>query len=553
MARYLVCHFCFRIFFLSIHNFMRNYFAVLLTFMCSMMSSQVQFQKLYGDTISEDGFSVCRSKHEVSYVYTGRSQTPTNTNLILTKVDALGDTVWTKILTNTGFSQGRCVIATADSGYAVVGTKDNAGAQDALIIKLDKLGQVQWSHIFDLAGNFESGRSLIQCPDGSYFLLGNTSGATVSSPFLLHLGKMGNLKWSKVYTSAYDRLGEALTLTSDGAIAVTGSTKDSLTSAMNPLVFKADTASGNFIWARMSIGNNGSVFYSILQNGSNELVLAGGTQDHNVSGLRSAIFSKFSLSGTMSSFQSYNDCHTMLSYKILQRSGGGYAMAGFIMPCTASSLNAFLLQLNSNGSIASHAIYGNTLSVMTGWDLLQEGNSGFVIAGSQDNTSASPVTSDALVFRTDAAGSTGCNTYTVNLQSANFTPTFFPTSFINGSGLNGSVFIPTFNKGLKISTLCYTAVTTSADEFIMTKEEPTLYPNPFDNKVTIALSPDHIESIRVFDIQGKEIKGVAIEGNGTYTHLSLNSEGKFQSGIYLFRIKLNSGEVFNIKAVHNSE
>lgn len=529
---------------------MRNKSIALIMLLCYYLSGQVQFQKLYGDTISEDGFSICRSKHEVSYVYTGRSQTPGNSNLILTKVNAFGDTIWTKTLNSIGLTQGRHIISTLDSGYAVIGTRDISGAQDAILIKLNKQGQVQWGSSFDYLGNSESGRSIIQTADGGYFLLGNSTISNVSSPFLIRLGKSGNFKWSKIYASNYDRLAEAFTLTTDGSIAITGSTRDSLTSAMNPLVFKADTSNGNFIWARMSIGNNGSVFYSVLENNANELVLGGGTQDHNVIGIRSAIFSKFNLSGNMITFRSYNDCHSMLGYKIVQNISGGYAMTGFIMPCTATSLNAFILKLNNNGSIASHAVYGNTLSVMTGWDLVEEGNSGFVITGSLNNTLTIPASSDAFVMRTNSVGISGCNEYSVNLQSAIFTPTFFPTSFYYLSGLNSNTFLPTFKKGLKISTLCYNVVSNSINNLEINNNEPYFYPNPFQGVVKTNVLMNDIDNLQIIDSQGKVINEVLIEPSGAQTQIKFKNEEGLLSGIYLFKLILRSGEVIAFKLVH---
>ena len=119
---------------------MKRLFTLLFFIKAIALNAQTtNFQKLYGDTINDDGFSVCKSKHDNSYVVVGQAQYVSNQALII-KTNQFGDTLWKKSINNANGSQGRCVIQTKDSGYVIVGTCNMTLGSDFLIVKLDKNG-----------------------------------------------------------------------------------------------------------------------------------------------------------------------------------------------------------------------------------------------------------------------------------------------------------------------------------------------------------------------------------------------------------------------------
>lgn len=462
--------------------------------------AQVTFQKLYGDTTVEGGFGICKSNHDNGFVYTGRGKL----KLILTKVNSLGDTLWTKRLTNPGNSIGRCVIQTADSGFVVAGTQDNSGNNDVLIVKLDKHGAISWSKTYDFNSQSDYGRSIVQTNDGGYFVIGNTIDA-YENPFVIRLDKQGNIKWSKIYLSNYMRYPESQVIASDGSLIISGATKDSVTiSSHNPLLFKIDTVSGNLIWAKMHIGNLGTVFYSVSENSNNEIIVGGGSQDYT-NGLRSGVFSKFNLAGNMLSFNTYGDCQSTLGYKLIQTSSGNYAMTGFILPCGGFSLNAFLFYIDAAGNLLWNKLYGTSTGVMAGWDVVQANDGGFAIIGSESNTTKTPADDDVNIIKTNTNGHASCNTFSTAITTSTFNPVFIATSFNYTTGFAANGFTPSVMKGLDITTLCTTADITN----LKNKEGVTsVYPNPFVKTINIALeniTSNDVLKIELLDVIGRNI------------------------------------------------
>lgn len=504
--------------------------------------AQTVFQKIYGDTVNEEGFALCKSKHDNGFVVTGRWQKNINNiKCLIVKMNAIGDTVWTKILNNAGNSSGRSIIQTKDSGYVIVGSIDLAGNNNALVIKLNKSGQTMWCKTYDFFGEMDYGRSVIEAPDGNLFVIGNTSPG-YTYPFLMKLDKSGNLKWSKVYQSIYTRNAESHTFTSDGKIAISGTTNDSVSTATNPLLFKVDTINGNFIWAKMHIGPLGSAFYSVINNTSNELVIGGGTQDYtNV--LRSVIFTKFDQNGNMLDFKSYNECHSSVGYKLLQNSSGGYALTGFILPCSLTSLNSFIYLLNPGGQLLAHSLFGNTTSKMAGWDILEDTNNGFVITGSEENQANTTQKDDISLIKTNATGTAPCNVFSSTISVTSHTPQFFSTSFTHTTGITSATLQPVFTQKMKVTTHCLIVGTPDEDQAGSILQ---IWPNPSMDSFKVNMALNEISEVKILNINGQDIKHTITSSSDDLTIL-LDKESA--SGIYFLTVTKKDGKVLHAKLI----
>ncbi len=504
--------------------------------------AQNTFNKLYGDTVNEEGFALCNSKHDNSFVVTGRWQKNiSNIKCLIVKMNAVGDTLWTKVLNNPGNSSGRSIIQSKDSGYVVVGSIDVGGNNNALIIKLNKHGQTVWSKTYDFFGETDYGRSVIEAPDGNLFVIGNTSPG-YTYPFLIKLDKTGNIKWSRVYQSTYERYAESHTFTNDGNIAISGTTKDSVTTATNPLLFKVDTITGNFVWARMHIGPLGSAFYSILNNTANELVIGGGTQDYTPV-LRSAIFTRFDQNGNLLDFKSFDECHSAVGYKVIQNSSGGYAMTGFILPCSLTSLNSFLYLLNPAGQLLSHNLFGTTISKLAGWDILEDNNNSYVITGSEENQAITAQKDDISLIKTNGTGQVPCFAFTSSVSVTSHTPQFFPTSFTHTSGIVSSTFVPVFTKKLNVSTHCLLLGSNNEDNSNL---QLGIWPNPFENTFSLNMTISEISDVEILNINGQKVNATITPLDDDVT-ITLGKE--ISSGIYILTIRQNNGKTWHAKLI----
>src|SRR3972149_2953873 len=98
----------------------------------------------------------------------------TSSDATLVKLSKNGSLVWVKSYGETGNDEGNSVISTSDGGYAVVGYFTNSsGDWDVLLVKTNSTGSLQWNITYGGSG-YETGRSVIQMPNGNYVVAGGT-------------------------------------------------------------------------------------------------------------------------------------------------------------------------------------------------------------------------------------------------------------------------------------------------------------------------------------------------------------------------------------------
>ncbi len=111
-------------------------------------------------------------------------------DLILIKIDANGDTVWTRHFGGDNADAGYAVRETPDGGYLAVGPTGSfgAGEEDVWVIKTDSDGDTLWTRVYGGNG-IDVARDALVDSDGNYLVLGWTTswGAGESDMYLLKI------------------------------------------------------------------------------------------------------------------------------------------------------------------------------------------------------------------------------------------------------------------------------------------------------------------------------------------------------------------------------
>lgn len=131
------------------------------------------------------------------------------------------------------------IIQTSDGGYIAVGNGNSSGgdlpsgyidAIDALIIKMDASGAVQWSKYWG-AQEYDHANSVIQTIDGGFVITGQTESSFGGSNqggydgFVIKLDATGTLQWKKLYGGSNDDQIFSIRQNPDGTFIFAGSTK----------------------------------------------------------------------------------------------------------------------------------------------------------------------------------------------------------------------------------------------------------------------------------------------------------------------------------------
>ncbi len=207
-----------------------------------------QWKKCYGGTDVDDGYSILQTP-DSGYVL-ALSARSNDGDVIgvhgvsfdywIVKTDSLGSIQWQKSIGGTWDEVPYDLIPTFDHGYVVIGSANsinydvtgNHGFDDAWIVKLDSIGNLQWEKCFG-GSLFDLGTSITQLADSSYLALGYTNSndsdvvgnhSGFSDVWLLKLTENGNLEWQKCLGGTSEEQAFDMLQTTDGGFVFTGTT-----------------------------------------------------------------------------------------------------------------------------------------------------------------------------------------------------------------------------------------------------------------------------------------------------------------------------------------
>jgi hypothetical protein len=120
-----------------------------------------------------------------------------DTSVYCAKIDASGNATWTKTYSGTGVEYGRCIQQTSDGGYIIAGgtTSTGHGAMDVYLIKINAAGDTLWTKTYGGALN-DFAFSVTQTFDGGYIVTGHTKslGAGGEDVYLIKTDDQGDVK-----------------------------------------------------------------------------------------------------------------------------------------------------------------------------------------------------------------------------------------------------------------------------------------------------------------------------------------------------------------------
>ena len=221
-------------------------------------------QKKYFDTISPYPFSymffedIARTPDKGYILAGGIGWSLVNEiKEILLKTDSLGNQEWMKTYGSNGIQfRGYTLDVTPDSGYLVVGWKDDGYQYDGWILKTDKYGTKQWEKV--LGGQYDDFiNAACITPDGNIVVVLNDQfqdvGYRLTKIHVIKYTPGGNVIWSKEYYY-YESIGcKSVVALNDNSLVLVGTqlTSDTINQKYGEpsYIFKLNTQ-GDSVWFR---------------------------------------------------------------------------------------------------------------------------------------------------------------------------------------------------------------------------------------------------------------------------------------------------------------
>lgn len=267
-----------------------------------------------------------------------------------------------KVIDTLGCSSAGCIQETFDGGYIFSG-QSNYNSNDAIVVKLDSMGVVEWAKLYG-GTSLEGAGFIQQTPDSGYIVGGVYDGGLFTKGWLLRLDNNGDTLWTKTYSSGVGATEIAqFAANSYGSIyAMAG-------------YFKPSPFTHNRI-----------NFITVLNNG---FLLANSTFDFSIYGSESRGIN-----------------HTV---------DGGFIITG-LKGYSSTGADLCLIRTDAYGDTAWTRVYPNQFMTV-GQSVVQTDDSGYVVAGYVYNPAkAHP---DVYLIKTDSVGDTLWTKTYYNSVSAN--------------------------------------------------------------------------------------------------------------------------------------
>jgi len=216
--------------------------------------------RTYGSPDGEWGYFATQTS-DGGYIVTG-----TTTDVVqpsrgyyLVKTDSAGDTLWTR--TSGSSSNGEYIYMAAETfdggfvfiGYWQVWTPNGHG--DVHLVKTDMNGDTLWTRSWGGASETDVGYTVVQCADSGFFITGMSgSFSPYHGIYLIRTDEHGDTLWTRPFPqSMFGEQGRSGMPTDDGGYIIAGSDEGP---AQTLVLLKVD-ASGNPLWKRNYEGSTG--------------------------------------------------------------------------------------------------------------------------------------------------------------------------------------------------------------------------------------------------------------------------------------------------------
>jgi len=348
----------------------------------------LQWDRTYGGTAYDHAFSVIQTS-EGGYAIAGETDSfGTNRDALLVKTDAAGTLQWNKTYGGGGVDTVYSLIQTLDGGYAMVGFTQSYGAGDNnyWLVKTDARGNMQWNKTYGGMGH-DSPRCLVQTNDGGYAFVGYTYsfGAGSDDFWLVKTDKNGTLEWNQTYGGGSDDFAYSMVQTVDGGYALAGVTRSFGAGQGDFWLVKTDGL-GNEQWNKTYGGTQEDWPLCITKTRNGGYAIAGCTLSFGAGGSDMWLV-KVDSSGNTIWNQTYGGQNDEEAWSVVEKSDGGYAIAGQTKSFGAGNSDFWLVLADAQGHMEWNGTYGGS-GLDVACSIVQTNDGGYTLAGGTESFGA---------------------------------------------------------------------------------------------------------------------------------------------------------------------
>ena len=498
--------------------------------------SQTQFQKSFGNSNTYDEFfSVCRTT-DGGYAFLGNTIDTTSqlTDALLVKTDNDGNLQWSKSFSFSIDIFSTKIVCKNTGELFLMGYtfENNPPYDDIFLIKTAADGSILWSNRYG-GTDIDEGTDLAIDNNGDLIISGYTYsfGTTLKSGYAIKVNDAGTILWSKAFSQNLNQELNGVSITPGNDYIFTGLTQRSPGINFDGYIISTNS-SGLVNWSKSSGGTGTETFYHSFTDASDTIYVSGASSTGTVSGNLDGLLVKYDLNGnrylnktygTAAVDRTYNiGSGTMLSNEII--------LSGHTSNSAALEHNLFMHIDRNTGTMLSYELAGTTTGSSRAYGLLTEDQSaiqaGFIITTSDTLGSAFAA---KYVY-----GYSACNTEAVTILTGS---PIFTDSTGSNSSVAATMNIPIVFTENSITAMSDIFCVNSTIKELSNSLSFNIAPNPATDKLQISIDKSFNNEdafISIFDLHGHNLKTIKV--NSLLTDISIES---LPVGIYLMKCDYN--------------
>lgn len=379
-------------------------FVVVLLSLVSKGQAQHTFERHFGGARYDAASDVIETPDGGFLVWgTTRSVSNDTTDAYLLKIDATGDSLWSKVYGGPLWDSGVALTAASDTGYvlALASNSFNPGNYDVHLIKIGEDGTPIWRRNYGGPGT-DYVHGLRPTADGGYVAIAHTLsyGAGSFDFYLLRLDQHGDTLWTKTYGGAESDWGGFVDQTADGGFVMTGDTYSFGHPDGDIYLIRTD-ALGDTLWTRTYGGAAYDRAYHVLEVDGGGFLVTGITESFGLAGAHGYLVRTDAAGDTLWT-RTVGAPYGGVVFTSQQASDGNFVAVGGKRTSEPGNTELLLVKLDDEGRILWSTTSGGP-GYDEGFDVKETADGGFILAGlttsfgdSQDN--------DIYVVKTNPLG-----------------------------------------------------------------------------------------------------------------------------------------------------
>ena len=363
---------------------------ILLLFSISLSQGpDTLWTRTYGGDKDDGAYSI-RPTSDGGYIVVGYTRSFGNggSDIWLLKLDASGDTLWTKTFGSTYDDEGWDVQPTSDGGYILTGFMDSMPNWGKLsLIKTDENGNMIWIKQYRAPDGPAEGYSISETSDHGFIVTGMVGHSAPSASeyiWLLKTDTGGDTTWGREwgYPECFS-LGTDVHETSDGGYILTGALVLPSTHYRKSIGLIKTSSSGGDIWTRTYGDSTGDDYgYSVCECPSGGYIVVGVRRN-------GGYILRIDANGDSLWARSFGGNEYR---SVTVTADTGYAVVG------SKDNDIYLIRIDENGDPLWTSRYGGS-DADGGYAVEQTADSGYIIAGYTYSSGAG--SSDVYLVKTE--------------------------------------------------------------------------------------------------------------------------------------------------------